>query len=105
MADLLAMAVVYHADEFVDPVCALGVMPLAIAVDPVVVIIDPVVVVVVNEVAVGLAVKVGDEVVETGGRGGYGGKAGGGGRKMEDRVGRSIGMDHGGRTRGGVNQN
>ena len=25
----------------------------------------------------------------------------GGGRKMEDRVGGSIGMDHGGRTRGG----
>ena len=73
MADLLAMAVVYHADEFVDPVCALGVMPLAIAVDPVVVIIDPVAVVVVNEVAVGLAVKVGDEVVEMGGHGGHGG--------------------------------
>ena len=101
MADLLATAVVYHADEFVDPVCGLGVMPLAIAVDPVVVIIDPVVVVVVNEVAVGLAVKVGDEVIETGGHGGHGGKAEGGGRKMERRVGRSIGMDHGGRTRGG----
>ena len=52
-------------------------MPLAIAVDPVVIIIDPVVVVVVNEVAVGLAVKVGDEVVETGSHGGHGGKAGG----------------------------
>jgi len=74
VADLLATAVVYHADEFfVDPVCALGVMPLAIAVDPVVVIIDPVAVVVVNEVAVGLAVKVGDEVVEMGGHGGHGG--------------------------------
>ena len=30
-----------------------------------------------NEVAVGLAVKVGDEVVETGGHGRHGGKAGG----------------------------
>ena len=40
---------------------------------------------VVNEVAVGLAVKVGYEVVETGGHGGHGGKAGGGGRKMERR--------------------
>ena len=87
MADLLAMAVVYHADEFVDPVCALGVMPLAIAVDPVVVIIYPEVVVVVNEVAVGLAIKAGDEVVEMGGHGGYGRKAEGGGRKMERRVG------------------
>ena len=87
MADLLVTAVVYHADEFVDPVCALGVMPLAIAVDPVVVIIDPVVNVVVNEVAVvlGLAVKVAYEVIEMGGHGGHGGKAGGGGRKMERR--------------------